>query len=149
MRAMNKTYDNSTLAYMAGIVDGEGNIGVRSNGKYINPILQVTNTRKELLDWIEERFGGCVYANKERRPGRKLLWSWQVWGRSAQALLSLLLPFLVLKGEHAQLAISVPRFETHHVGQSVMTDGDFARNKAIQTQFGILNQRGVPCQPNQ
>ncbi len=54
------------IAYMAGIVDGDGCICQRKTGSYGYYSLTINNTSKPLMDWIEDKFGaGGV--NKERR----------------------------------------------------------------------------------
>ena len=58
-------YDPLILAYMAGIVDGEGSLCIyrvdpASYNRYQTPnfrsVLNISNTKKELFDWIEEKF---------------------------------------------------------------------------------------------
>ena len=60
---MREYMSESELAYFAGIVDGEGCIGINlkkgtRNGYRIT--FQVTNNSKGLIDWVCERFGGKV-----------------------------------------------------------------------------------------
>lgn len=130
-------------AYMAGIVDGEGSIGVRRRLRYITPILQVTNTRKDLLEWLVLRCGGAIYVNKEERDGRKQLYSWQTFGRKAQAIIREILPYLVIKRQQAELALTIRQFAM--TGKIVMCAADFDRNDRIKARFHVLNRRGTRC----
>lgn len=129
---------------MAGIVDGEGSIGLRwRQHRYVMPILQVTNTRLDLLEWIANRFIGQIYNNREPREGRKPLFMWQQWGKSSQDTIRLILPYLVIKREQAELALTVRRFKNKVVGQRTMTDADFEANARIALRFRELNRRGT------
>lgn len=108
-------HDIATLAYMAGIIDGEGCIGINRrdhpNGStYYRMHVRVTNTDRRLLDWIAERWGGSVsgplrndYGNASGRC--RAVYQWQVSGDRAAAMLLGVRPFLVLKASQALLAV--------------------------------------------
>jgi len=99
------------LAYMAGIVDGEGTIGLAINPKTgtLKPYLQVANASEDLLRWVTERYGGFlveatrktgVHANNPRR-----YWLWRVYSQQAADVVALIRPFLVVKCRQAWLLL--------------------------------------------
>ena len=57
-----KSWPNTDLAYLAGIVDGEGCIHYDKNTKCLK--LAVTNTDIGLLDWLKKRIGAGAYYHK-------------------------------------------------------------------------------------
>lgn len=59
-------------AYLAGLLDGEGYIGVERN------TVQVASTDPEVLAWCRSRFGGGVYLNRRKnpKPNHKPVWAW-------------------------------------------------------------------------
>ena len=62
-------------AYAAGIIDGEGCISLRgrkvSERLYTTPSIEVTNTNRDILVWLQNFFSGGIYLNKDERPTRK------------------------------------------------------------------------------
>ena len=75
------TINKVQKSYIAGIVDGEGCISAhnvhcfdkRTNRKLDNVvlILYITNTNKDLIDWIYNFYGGYIY--KKHRENCKVL----------------------------------------------------------------------------
>lgn len=137
-------------AYLAGILDGEGNIRLagRGRGKYITPCVQVTNTRYELLTWLQDRFGGSIYRNKESRPTRKPYWVWSVAGQKALHVVRVARPYLLLKIEQADILLSLKRYSTSErdsLGRirSTLTNEARAENQMLFDRITILNKRGV------
>jgi len=104
------------LAYMAGVIDGEGNITLakRNNGKYKAGVrydiqIGVTNTNKWLLESFRFAFGGSI---RKKRKGFKSLpssqdcFDWSVTNQQAFTAIKALLPYLQLKRPQAELAIT-------------------------------------------
>lgn len=87
-----------TIAYIAGIVDGEGHIAMRvDHGKYRSPILTVTNTNKPLLDFLQSKYGGSMCALKVRSPKHNQAWSWRVSSKAAYTMIKDIRPHLIVK----------------------------------------------------
>lgn len=99
------------LAYLAGIVDGEGTIQIikqsnKGSVPYHTAALYVTNSDMRLLEWIQSRFGGNItkarqHVGKNWRPVYRI----QIYGDLSLQVVKLIEPFLVLKREQAQLFI--------------------------------------------
>lgn len=106
------THDTATLAYAAGMVDGEGHIGInvcRQRGEgNMRHILRVTvtNTHRPLLDWLKERFGGTVIEDHKKVVGPKLrVWTWHSRSLAAYEFLRAIRPYVIVKREQVRLAI--------------------------------------------
>ncbi len=93
------------LAYLAGIVDGEGCIGVwqNANGSH-RGALEIGSTSAALMEWLSARLGGSVIGPRVR-AGRRNWYRWRLSGRAAGALCARLLPYLVIKPEAAALLV--------------------------------------------
>jgi hypothetical protein len=91
-------------AYAAGMVDGEGHIGLAPwKGSFL-PLAEVINTDKRVIDWFVERFpGGNVVKNDRRNALHKPRYNWRLTGRRAYAFLQEVLPYLVIKRDQAAI----------------------------------------------
>ena len=100
------------LAYVAGIIDGEGSISIlrcdnESNKQYKSFKLRVivTNTNEWLIQWLVFAFGGSIGC----RPGKashQPYFSWTLYGSQGAKFLQLILPYLKLKRPQAEIAIT-------------------------------------------
>jgi hypothetical protein len=111
-RAQTISIPNSpvTLAYAAGIVDGEGTIGVVHQGGRRRPMVTVTvvNTSREVIDWFTSEFGGKVYLRNNPRFGSKQIYTWTIARlRDVQAFLQAIRPYLIIKKITALNALRV------------------------------------------
>jgi len=97
------------LAYLAGIIDGEGTfyIGVAgpTKRKFISRI-SVVNTFEPLVIHLQNVFGGLVYSRKSRlHPKWKTKYEWILTGHLCTSICNLVLPFLICKKEQAKLML--------------------------------------------
>lgn len=93
------------LAYIAGLVDGEGCIGFTQVGQYKTWAVRVTitNTNLSILEWVQSIFGGRIqsfHGKKEWKVGYHLDIRWD----SAVAFLEAIEPWLRIKKEQAWVA---------------------------------------------
>lgn len=97
------------LAYVAGIIDGEGTICIsrRKKGNKIwnhTLFVQVSNTQEWLIEFLKLQFGGNTDYRKAHDNARES-WRWTAHTREASSFLRLILPYLQLKRPQAELAI--------------------------------------------
>jgi len=99
--------EDSDIVYLAGIVDGEGCINIvkyhKDNRYRYRLQLRVINTCKELVDWVEERFGG--YITSRQRPNLKVVYEWYIADKAAELLLYDMLDYLIVKRQQAYIAL--------------------------------------------
>jgi hypothetical protein len=85
-------------AYAAGMVDGEGHIGMTPWKVSYLPIVTVTNTDRRVIDWLASRWVGSTIATHDPRiPAHKVRHNWRLSGRRAYAFLKEIEPYLLLK----------------------------------------------------
>lgn len=107
-------------AWAAGIVDGEGCINmVRvSRTMHWSLRLQIGNTDIRMIDKLVLLFGGNVhlYRRKKSKDGykRKPFWMWQVSGKEAARILNIILPYLIVKREQAELGLLAYTYLSAH-----------------------------------
>lgn len=83
------------LAYLAGLVDGEGYLKIEKHGTIR---LNICMTDKNTIRWIYNNFGGNFCEMKQKTVTGKTVYSWYLnQGKELFYLLILLLPFLVTK----------------------------------------------------
>lgn len=105
------------LAYIAGIVDGEGcfYFGNVKQGRYGNGTqwhckLAITSCDKCLTDWLTEVFGGCKeqrYRYTSKQAFCRPIYRWDASGLLLDYLCPQILPYLIIKKEQCQLMIKI------------------------------------------
>ena len=98
------------LAYMAGIIDGEGTICFveSKTAKYGRvPTIGIANTSLELLRWIEKVFGGNINRKPVKGKNRKPQYQWRCRAmREVLILGEAILPLLVVKKDACKRVIA-------------------------------------------
>jgi len=95
--------------YVAGVLDCDGAIWINAlksnNVTRFQLRIAVSNTRPGLLDFFSEKFGGRVGKSKKKNTKWKTEYRWGRSGLPAAEVVSLCLPYLVIKREQAMLAL--------------------------------------------
>lgn len=92
-------------AYIAGLFDGEGDVGIYSpksskNGKrYLRVTVRITNTHRPVLDWVRLVVGNGNVGEHKRTDmtNRKPVYRWQISNANARVFLREILPYLHIK----------------------------------------------------
>ncbi len=102
---------DTTAAYLAGLFDGEGCVGILFKKNKGNKAAcfklqcSVTSTDKSILEWAKETTGlGCLYERK-KIPKRRVTYQWLFCGFGAEQILRVLLPHSRIKREQIELAL--------------------------------------------
>jgi len=125
-------------AYLAGLFDGEGCIGMYKRGAWT---LQVTMSQKgvEVLHLFNERFPGGLWHTFPRVTN--LTW----YGTKPFELLEALQPLLVVKAEQAALALKYIEMSRAHLRGSPYTTAERAAIEDIAQRIKAAkrDQRGT------
>lgn len=138
------------LAYLAGIIDGEGSIMLwkseidpKRRGQF-NLRINVTSTDKCLTDWLYENFGGHTYEcnapSRKAKPNWKKQYIWSVDRPSILKFLKDIYPFLLIKKERCEIAIKFR--ETFEKRERHLTEETFNIRLYLFNQMKHLNTRG-------
>ncbi len=131
------------LAYAAGIIDGEGCIRVsRHNPQGNRGILEiyVSNTNEWLCYWLQSQFGGNVYTQKSINPLWKRAYRWRLASNYALEFLRLILPYLQIKKQHAEIVI---KFQERRIQGKHKSEGQRAIEFVELELLSKLNKRGT------
>lgn len=121
-------YSPIQLAYMAGIIDGEGcfHIG-QANTNYKGKItrhhrccLKIDNTEEILITWILDTFKGLNSARNRwtsKRKYERTIHTWVATGDRLRDLCEQILPYLVVKKRHCENIIKFQSTFTNKIGQ--------------------------------
>lgn len=88
---------NTDTIYMAGLMDGEGTIGITyyTNKLFRSPYISITTTTPEIADWLKETYGGLICQQKVYKDHHKPSWSWRLTNKEKIfSLLSAILPYM-------------------------------------------------------
>jgi len=125
-------------SYLAGIIDGEGCITASSNGQDRIRVT-VTSTSRGLIDWMIARVGGSVCNRRPASPRHKPTYGWEVSYVKANSFLRGVLPYLLIKARHAELALQFS--DTMHAHVEV-TDEIKKFRRWVVRQIKRMNRRG-------
>lgn len=135
---------DTTWAYLAGLIDGEGTVKITSKlrhygYRYYQPRICVTNTKMALLDYCKDNFGGFIYISAKGTSKRNVAYRWSLSGDRAVTVLKALLPYLVIKKNQADIVI---KFRESGLTND-KTEADKALIHGFLDPLKNLNQRGV------
>lgn len=99
----------TTLAYLAGMIDGDGyitiNRSVRAGKVYHGPAVGIAGTRREPHDLAASLWGGAVSRYAPKNPNHRPQFQWSRQGAKAAMIIRAIEPYLLVKREHAWLAL--------------------------------------------
>jgi len=135
------------LAYTAGIMDGEGSIGIARHksksckrGYTLELSVQVTSSDEWLCQWLKFAFGGSL-SHSINNAGNPM-WHWIIVARKASEFLKAISPYLRLKRPQAEIAIQFQDAKRHRQSK---TDEEAAIEEAqrivLQQMHGWRNDK--------
>ena len=129
-------------AYIAGIVDGEGCIGIYEKcnaGNFIQ--LTIANTDKGLIDYLQTMLhSNAVKSPKDKRPRNKQSYSVTVDRERAHAVIKRIFPYLRVKNPQASLALRFKAWQNDRCGGYSKEEREVFRNYIATSRQ--LNKKG-------
>lgn len=155
----NNPYDNQReavlLAYLAGIIDGEGSIGITkvTPKRYTNPRytarIMLANVNKEVMELFANTFGGTI--SEERVPNRQLIYRWRKVGNPiTKEVLTKLYPYLIIKKPQATAVLeflNTVKATGFQRNQGVPIE-ELQRREDFYLKLKELNTVGAPATTN-
>lgn len=105
----------SKFIYMAGLIDGEGTIGISrdTNRKSRAPYISITSTTREIMEWLQENFGGTICVQKVYQPHHKPSWSWRLRNKSAVfSLIAMIEPYMLEPAKKARINLLLKEYDS-------------------------------------
>jgi hypothetical protein len=142
-----------TDAYVAGLVDGEGCIGVQHNNDVYAIRVDVGMTTKAaaLLWLLRSEYGGRIRIHRRQTERWDAAEGWSVHGVEAAAFIRRIQPYLRLKSEQAQIALKLESIRLElpltPTGRARWTGDARARCATLKRRMHELNQKGPVSTP--
>lgn len=103
-----------TIIYLAGLVDGEGYVGIKKS-KYARHCpsptyherIQIRMVDEEAIKLFQKVFGGFYYKEKPHCAKGRPLYCYQASDIKAYNICKILLPYLLIKKKNAQLILGL------------------------------------------
>lgn len=99
--------EKEIMAYVAGLIDGDGNICLRygPRGK-LCPLIQFHNSIKQSSIYLNKLFGGSIACDKPKKEKNRTIWKWMLQGEEGCLnFLNKVSKFLIMKQDSANLMI--------------------------------------------
>lgn len=145
-----KNQTPTQLAYLAGIVDGEGcfYFGKVKQGRYGNGTqwhckLAVTSTDQTLTEWLNDLFGGTKeqrYRYTSKRAFERPIYRWDASGLMLDYICPLILPFLIIKKRQCETFIEI-RKTYANIGSKRLPDDIVEKRNHFLVVMHNLNSR--------
>lgn len=134
------------LGWIAGIVDGEGYIGIvqaknkRQGSFTLMPRVEVVSTTRCMQDELERLLGfGCVYPRPSKKPNEQTKFVWSIWSAPVVGpFLAVLEPHLIVKRRVAEVVRKFCETRIEHDMEPYTED-----NLASVCRVRELNRRGT------
>ena len=114
MKNMNNVDIVKENAYYAGFFDGEGSVSIckhYENKKTLITVVSISQVDPRPLQRLKEKYGGCLMLLKTKpvknNGTSKPIWKWQVTNRQIEQFLQDIYPYLIVKKDEVDLALSV------------------------------------------
>ena len=110
------------IAYIAGIVDGEGYIGIKKDKGYkcqerqtpgYHARIQIRMVDEQAIKFIAENLGGWYYKEKPQSDNGRMLYCYQSSDKSTESILKTLLPYLRVKKESAKTVLKLRTLQSN------------------------------------
>lgn len=99
-------------AYIAGMIDGEGSVGVwretrrgNKSGYRYKGVVEVYNTDTRVLHFLKDVCGGYIAKKRKASKKNKASWKWACTQTKISELLKQVRPYMILKGEQADIVL--------------------------------------------
>jgi len=132
--------------YLAGMIDGEGNMRLGKDQKDgLHPRIVVANTHRDAVQKLREITGiGGVYIRENRGTNWKPVWSWNVNGIvDTEAVLVQVKDYLIVKRRQAELLLKFTEIYRSRPSYGEVTP----QIREIDEELRKLNKRGPLASP--
>ena len=144
----------TTISYLAGLVDGEGYVGIKkdltsvrnkhSKSPLYHERIQIRMSDENAIKLFKETFGGNYYFEKEKANNpltKKRMYCYQISDLSAAKTLKLLLPYLRIKKKQAQICLKLYKNKRTKLARKRGNLGGRKKDKGRPMSQKVLNYR--------
>lgn len=128
------------LAYLAGLIDGEGCIGFTRIRCQLVPRVTITNTNEKIIYDLKDNFGGHILRRKPHQAGWKPSFHWVIQNSKAVDLLDRVYKYLRIKDLQAVFLFLHAAIRP---GRGIRWDSEgIEACKLLEDQIKWLNKKG-------
>jgi len=146
------------IAWCAGFFEGEGCVYIHKKKQktklYYSLLISISNTHKEYLNFLKQKFNGYIYDCTEKHPNRKRCYCFLLHGDKATEFLKTVFPYLKGKKKEAMLGIRLQklkygqnRWKKGLKGSLPFSEKDIEKREKIYQELKVLNKRGLVSEP--
>lgn len=109
------TMNELDLAYAAGLIDGEGTVTLgksHSSDCFRHPIVSMSSTTYELIDFLVINFGGKAVNHKVYKDHHKRSWGWFLHYDAAINFLTIVLPYMKEPAKISRAKMIVEKYKS-------------------------------------
>lgn len=143
----NPSLSPTQLAYLAGLIDGEGTVTVKRVAYKWTGVVSIANTSKPLMDWLRAAIPnrGAHIRTQTMNGMWRPLYQFVIIGLAWGPLHEALLPYLVVKRPQMELVLEFCRLRLAQHNHDPLTD----RHLQIVAAIRALNTRGFSPSPDE
>jgi hypothetical protein len=133
-----------TLAYAAGLIDGEGTIGLCYSSKvskYRHAHLTIPSTSLELVQFMKVQFGGQVGNKRAHKAGQKASFVWTLTYAKAVEFLRLIRPYLQEQEKIRRVDLFLGDYQQIVVRNGKYTQAQREARLAFERQFFTVTRK--------
>ena len=149
-----------TAAYVAGLVDGEGSLGIQKEDRKYQARIRVCMTDEFIIKWLYESFGGYFSTRTFNNDKWKTAYEWDIHSnRLVKPFLDKIYPYLRVKKKQAEVIKEFQRTfnnsfkkvknksEYHNGHHLELKDETIKKRYNLYLQIKELNKKGKFVQP--
>lgn len=125
-------------AYTAGLIDGEGTVTLsrlHKTDKFRSPVVSVSSTTYELLDFLKSIYGGSISPHKTYKEHYKQSWSWKLNYNAALSFLIKILPYMKEPEKIRRAKLLVERYKSLTPRNGRYTELQTTNKLRFETEF--------------
>ena len=138
--AMSKGITEADLAYIAGFVDADGSVALdrMNKGKWRVPCVNITNTDKGILEWIQGYFGGTITPKKTYEDFHTPSYCLNIRYNNALGLLDWIIVYMKHPKKKVRAKFILDNYKKVTVRNGKYSKEQFAEKDRFERQFFSL-----------
>jgi hypothetical protein len=131
---------STDLAYLAGVIDGEGTVTLTKNNKrdpFRRISVSVSNTDLDLIEWLHAEFGGKVRIRARQKAHYKVAYEWRIESDQALNLLKRVTKYLRVRSRKQRA-----EFICANWAKVTKRNGHYSENEKVDKwafEFAVLS----------
>lgn len=126
------------LIYTAGLMDGEGTVTLlrgRKSDKFKHPVISITSTSIELIQFLKETYGGVISNQKTYKKHHKPSWSWKLSFDPALQFISSVRPYMKEKSKCYRMDLILANYKNLTKRNGKYTPDEIEAKLNFETTF--------------